>query len=227
MWKWQLLEQPLSLYLDCWLTHWGRVMQICVRKPDHHWCISWFVASLVPRHYLNQCWHIVNWTIGRDFQWHSNQNETIFIKENGFENFVCKMATIWYQPQWVKNKYLDIFVTKPWVNPSHVVVFNISAYLYFTSFFWTVKTEAYLSLTVSIRAADDLVTQGARASAAMILTNFTWNNADLISSPSWSVIHMQGCLGLCPANERRRQSNTIPDWLSADLESALIYMPVS
>ena len=118
LWKWQLLEQPLSLYLDCWLTHWGWVMQICVRKPDHHWYISWFVASLVPRHYLNQCWHIINWTIGRDFQWNSNQNETIFIKENGFENFVCKMAAILYQPQWVKNKYPDIFVTRPWwVNP--------------------------------------------------------------------------------------------------------------
>ena len=37
-----------------------------------------------------------NWNIG------NNQNTTIYIQENEFENVVCKMVAIWSQPQGVK-----------------------------------------------------------------------------------------------------------------------------
>ena len=45
--------------------------------------------------YLNQCWNIVNWTPKNKYQWNFNQNSSIFIQENAFQNFVCEMASIW------------------------------------------------------------------------------------------------------------------------------------
>ena len=54
--------------------------------------------GLVPiRHqaiYLNQCWIIVNWTLGNKLQWNFNQNTKLFICKNASENIVCEMASI-------------------------------------------------------------------------------------------------------------------------------------
>ena len=49
---------------------------------------------LVPSHYLDQCWFIVNQHLRNKFQWNFNQNKAVFIRENKFEKVVCKMATI-------------------------------------------------------------------------------------------------------------------------------------
>ena len=57
-------------------------------------CWSWLVAWLVPNHYLNQCWNIVNWTPRTKLQ-----NSCIFIQENPFQNVICKMAAILSRPQ--------------------------------------------------------------------------------------------------------------------------------
>ena len=62
-----------------WLTHWGRVIHICISKltiigldnglsPDRHQAI-------------NQCWNIVNWTPQNKLQWNFNLNSNIFIKK--------------------------------------------------------------------------------------------------------------------------------------------------
>ena len=48
----------------------------------------------MPRHYLNQCCAIDNWTLKNKFQWNSNQNTKLFIHENASENIVCEMAAI-------------------------------------------------------------------------------------------------------------------------------------
>ena len=56
------------------------------------------------RHYLNQCWIIVNWTLANIFQWKFNQNTAIFIEENAHENVFCEMASILSRPQWVNPK---------------------------------------------------------------------------------------------------------------------------
>ena len=42
---------------------------------------------------------IVNWTVRNKHKWNFNQNRTIFIQENAFENIVCKLAAILSQPQ--------------------------------------------------------------------------------------------------------------------------------
>ena len=47
-----------------------------------------------PSHYLKQFWFIVIWTLKNKLQWNFNQITTLFIKENEFENDVCKMVAI-------------------------------------------------------------------------------------------------------------------------------------
>ena len=56
---------------------------------------------MAPSHYLDQCWIIVNWTLGNRLQWNLNWNSSIFIQENTFESVVCEMAAILSRPQCV------------------------------------------------------------------------------------------------------------------------------
>ena len=63
-----------------------------------------------PSHCLNQCWFIVNWTLGNNCQWNLNQNN-IFIQENAFEN-VCKMVATLSRPQYLIWEILDKHVFK-------------------------------------------------------------------------------------------------------------------
>ena len=71
------------------LTHLPLVTHTCVSELGHHWFRWWLVACLVPSHYLNQCWFIVNWTSGNKFQWNFNRNIIIVNQENAFGNVVC------------------------------------------------------------------------------------------------------------------------------------------
>ena len=84
----------MVIFVSLLLTHWGRVMHICVDKttiigsdnglsPARRQAIIWANAGIM----LIQ-------SIGTNF------NE-IFIQENAFENIVCKMAAILSRPQYV------------------------------------------------------------------------------------------------------------------------------
>ena len=53
----------------------------------------------MPSQSLNQCWNIVNLTLGNKLPWNVNLNSYIFIQENLFENVVRKMAIILSRPQ--------------------------------------------------------------------------------------------------------------------------------
>ena len=66
------------------LPHWGRVTHICVSR----------LTTIGSDNYLNQCWNIVNWTLGNKLQWNLNRNSYIFIQENAFKNVVWEMAAI-------------------------------------------------------------------------------------------------------------------------------------
>ena len=70
------------------LIHWGRVTHLYVSKLSH---------------YLNQCWHIVNWSPGNKLQWNLNRNVYIFFQVKAFQNVVWKMATILSRPQCVRS----------------------------------------------------------------------------------------------------------------------------
>ena len=88
------------------LTHWARVMHICVGNltiigSDNG--LSTGRCQL--RHYLNQCWNIVHWTLRNKLQWNFNRNSNRFIQENAFESVVCEMRAILSWPQYV-NEYL-------------------------------------------------------------------------------------------------------------------------
>ena len=67
---------------------------------------------LVPSHYLNQCWNIVNWPLRNKLQWNVDWNAYIFIQRNAFENVIWKMVAILSQPQYVK--YVDTYASVKW-----------------------------------------------------------------------------------------------------------------
>ena len=97
---------------DFILTHWDWMMYIyiyvCISKIGHHWFRWWLGACLAPSHYLNQCWHFVDWTLENKPQTNLNQNMLIVIKENAIENAVCNMAAIlvWSQCAYYSWTYL-------------------------------------------------------------------------------------------------------------------------
>ena len=75
-----------------------------------------------PSHYLNQCWYIVNWTLGHKLQWNLNPNlyTCIFIQEfqNAFENGIWKMVSILSQPQCVDmNKVFMLMYSRSVTRP--------------------------------------------------------------------------------------------------------------
>ena len=74
-------------------------MRQCTNHYWFRWCL---VAWSAPSHYVNQCWNIVNWTLGNKLQCNLNKNLYIFIHENAFENVICKMVSILSRPQCVK-----------------------------------------------------------------------------------------------------------------------------
>ena len=57
---------------------------------------------------MNQCWYIVNWTLGNKLQWNFNQNSYIFIQENAFENVIWKTVAILSRPQGVNDFFVVV-----------------------------------------------------------------------------------------------------------------------
>ena len=103
-----------SCLLHVLLTHWGRVTHICVSKltiicSDNGLSPA---AWSAPSHYLNQCWDIVNWTLGNKLQWNHNRNLYIFIQENTQKNVVWEMAAILSRPQCVNSAIAQYFLSK-------------------------------------------------------------------------------------------------------------------
>ena len=74
-------------------------------KPNDVYMQQWTGSALVQvddSHYMNQCWHIVNCTLKKKFQWNFNQNITPFYQVNESVNAVCNMAAILAWAQCVK-----------------------------------------------------------------------------------------------------------------------------
>ena len=99
-------------------------INICVNSsPPNVACMRQLIGSTLvqiiknsaPSHYLNQCWRIVNWTLGDKRQWNLNQNTKFFIHENAFENIVCEMVAILSRGRWV-NGDLYMIVAADWTD---------------------------------------------------------------------------------------------------------------
>ena len=63
------------------LTRWGRVTHICVGNSTIIGSDNGLSPGRAPSHYLNQCWNIVNRTLGNKLQWNLNAIETFSFKE--------------------------------------------------------------------------------------------------------------------------------------------------
>ena len=99
-------------------------------------------------HYLDKCWHTINWTLGNTFQWNFNRNSSVFIWENHLKYNLQKIAAILYRPQCVNLLYTNL--------PCHVWLYDIltidmlldftneawphSSRVPFVSFLWLIKT---------------------------------------------------------------------------------------
>ena len=74
-------------------------------KGIHQWTVNSLhkgpVTWAAQSHYLNQCWNIVNCTLGNKRRRNFNRNQHIFIQENAFENVICEMAASLTRPQYV------------------------------------------------------------------------------------------------------------------------------
>ena len=77
---------------------------ICVRKLTAIDSDNGLVTWAAPRHYLDQCWNIVNWSPGNKCQTNCNQNSCIFIQEMALENVVWLKAANLSRPQCVELK---------------------------------------------------------------------------------------------------------------------------
>ena len=74
-----ILFPPSAVYMRRWI--WSALIRVMVSRL--------FGA----KHYLNQCWFIINWTLGNKLQWNCNWNSNTFI-EDRFENVVCNFHVI-------------------------------------------------------------------------------------------------------------------------------------
>ena len=69
------------------------------------------------KHYLNQCWNIVNSNLRKKIKSNLNQNSYIFIQEEAFENVICKKVAILSRPQCV-----NWLVPNEWVMTQYGVI---------------------------------------------------------------------------------------------------------
>ena len=101
-WLWSM-KHTMKYYWNTRKTtfNWLRPSDEYMRQltVSQHWFRSGLVTWPAPSHDLNQCWDILNWTLGNKIQWNLNRYSNIFIQENGFENIVWKMAAILSRPQ--------------------------------------------------------------------------------------------------------------------------------
>ena len=72
-WKRSFLTESVSCKqsLPTWLalSQRSRVRHVCVSKLGHHWLKILLLACPRTSHYLDQCWLVINWTLGITLIW--------------------------------------------------------------------------------------------------------------------------------------------------------------
>ena len=101
---------------DAWYWHKSRSINVLVAVMAY--CPTTPSPDQATSHYLNQCWNIVNWTIGNKVQWNLNRTLCIFVLENAFEIVVWKLAAILSRPQCVNPLsvdpvYIHVYIWNP------------------------------------------------------------------------------------------------------------------
>ena len=67
------------------------------------------MAQSAPSHHINQCYFILNWTLGNKSQWNLKQFIDVFIEGNASENVVCGVLAIVSWPHWVNEALVPAF----------------------------------------------------------------------------------------------------------------------
>ena len=81
IWLWLFLVSGIFFdFCRCVLTGWGRATHMCIDGPCQHWSRVWFFAWSAP----NQCWLIIDQTIGNELHWNSKRG---FCRLNAFGNW--------------------------------------------------------------------------------------------------------------------------------------------
>ena len=97
-------------------------------RPSAAYMRQWTGAALLQvmacRHYLNQCWFIVNWTLGNKHHRNLNQDTKLFIHENVFEIVVWEMAAILLRGRWVNSLFHE-FTYLPHLVPIDLFFCNL------------------------------------------------------------------------------------------------------
>ena len=94
---------------DYVLTHWSRVMHICISKLTIIDSDNGLLPGRCQAIIWNQWWNVVNFNLRNKFQWNLKWNSHIFIHKNAFENALCEMAIILPRTQCVKWQPLQTF----------------------------------------------------------------------------------------------------------------------
>ena len=88
------VEYPVPKHYTCWMFGLDSE-NLSHGSPSS---FGWDVRSR-PSHKLNQCSHIVNYTLRVIFQWNCSENWKVSIQRNVFDNIVCEMAAILSWPE--------------------------------------------------------------------------------------------------------------------------------
>ena len=87
---------------------------------------------MMPHHYLNQWWNIVDWTLGNKLQWNLNRNLYICVNENPSENVIWKMRGIchglnvlsWYS--WSRSWKHSLMTLTHWGQVTHICISELT-----------------------------------------------------------------------------------------------------
>ena len=99
----------------------------------------------MPGHYLNQTWLIVNC---KKLAWNCNENITIFIQENSFENVVCNVGAIFSSLNLIYRYRYNIYICR---------VLKLSFYFFFARLLTLVDFHVFISMKFSYSSRLDVM----------------------------------------------------------------------
>ena len=120
-----ILHNEFEIYTFEITTIFPLVPHKCVGELHQHWLRLWPVAHLVPSHYLNRCWAIVNYKLGNKLQWNFNQNTKLSHSRYLIWKYLLINGSYFVQGKmsWWHALY---FILKPWCPLSPKKPFNLT-----------------------------------------------------------------------------------------------------
>ena len=177
-----------------------------------------------PSHYLNQCFHIINLTLGNKIHWYLKQNTIIFFLENAFENAVCEVLAIFSGCYVYCNRLLTLI---PSFHSKHE---NSCGGFWWqrTTFHVCNRYKSHLSYVVISSNISVMHLKVVRNNVADCMWHIKMCFLSWLYACVWSKFRADS--RLAPSQwETSLQSNVISHWLCTNLESALklMFLPLT